>query len=294
MIVVPGPASKELGLNIARILGVKVVPIEFKHFPDGESYIRFTESTQGENVVIVQTTGPPQDTSLIQLLLLIDTAKELGAKSIAAVVPYVAYGRQNSRFRDGEAISSKTVFRLLKNVDIDHFITVNFHVPEILKGLKTPFENVSAIQPLAEHMLSYGLSGAFSLAPDEGAIKLVEESSKILKGGYGWLRKERDKVTGDVAFNTSSLEVKGKDVVIFDDIISSGSTMISAVKILKTLGTKRIYVACVHPLLIGNALQKVLAEGALSIVGTDCVRSLVSSLSVAPLLADILRRCFCV
>jgi len=292
MIIVPGPASKDLGFRIANSMGIEAVPLEFKRFPDGESYFRFTKNLENEDVVIVQTTGPPQDVNFLQLLLLIDAARDLGSKSVTAVVPYVAYGRQARRFLNGEAISSRTVFKLLETVDIDYFITFDYHNPEILNYFKNHVENLTAVPSLAKFMNGYSLKGAFSLAPDDGAIELVKVASNILEGDYGWLKKTRDKVTGEITIKVDNLNVKGKDAVVFDDIISTGSTMTSAVKILKSQGARRVYAACVHPLLIGDAKEKILREGALEIVGTDCVPSPVSVVSVAPVVAEALRRHF--
>jgi len=290
MKIVPGPASTDLGLKISQLLGTKPVLMEYKRFPDGEFYIRFAEEVKGEDVVIVQTTGPPQDSNLLQLLLLTDTAKDLGAKSIIAVVPYVAYGRQEKRYMPGETVSFDTVLKLIRSVDVDYIITVNFHSPDMLESLGKYFTNLSAMPSLANYMLRYKLNGAFSLAPDDGAIEFVKVTSKILKGDYGWLEKKRDRVTGGISVELKALNVKGKDVVIFDDMISSGSTMITAVKILKEQGARRIYAACVHPLLVGDAKEKLMREGILEIIGTDSVPSSVSVVSVAPLVAEALKR----
>ncbi len=289
MKIVCGPASSDLGLKIASTLKVHTVPMEYKRFPDGEFYIRFTEDISGEDVVIVQTTGPPQDSNFLHLLLLADAAKDLDAKSIILVVPYVAYSRQEERYRSGEAVSADTVFKLIRDLEIDLFVTANFHSPQLLNSLGNRFENLSAIPSLAKYMLRYNLNGAFSLAPDDGAIELVRSASKILNGDWGWLEKTRDKLTGAVSFNLKALNVKGKDAIIFDDIISTGSTMIHAVKALKEQGARRIYAACVHPLLIGDSKERILQEGALEIIGTDSVQSSVSPVSIAPLVAEALK-----
>ncbi|MFH0896579.1 MAG: ribose-phosphate diphosphokinase [Candidatus Bathyarchaeota archaeon] len=290
MKIVSGPASKSLGLSIATILGVHEVPMEYKHFPDGEFYIRFVEDISGEDIVIVQTTGPPQDSNFLHLLLLVDAAKDLGAKSVIAVVPYVAYGRQEERYRIGEAVSANTIFKLIRDVGIDLFVTADFHDPKLLESLGKRFENLSAIPSLAQYMLRYNLNGAFSLAPDDGALEFVKTTSKILKGGWGWLEKKRDRVTGEVSFELKALGVKGKDVIIFDDIISTGSTMIQALRALKEQGARRIYVSCVHPLLIGDAKENILREGASEIIGTDSFQSSVSTVSIAPLIAEALKK----
>lgn len=290
MKIISGQASKELGYRIGNLLKEQVVPIEFKRFPDGEMYIRFAEDITDENVVIVQTTGPPQDSNFLQLLLLIDAAKDLGAKTIIAVVPYIAYGRQESRFRPGEAISAKTIFKLIRDIGIDFFITVDFHSPKLLETFGNQFLNLSAIPNLAEFLIRRNVSGAFSLAPDNGAIEFVKNTSKILNGDYGWLEKKRNRMTGEVIFELKALNVRNKDAVIFDDIISSGSTMLYAIKALKEQGARKIYAACVHPLLIGDAKEKILQEGALEIIGTDSIQSSVSLVTIAPLIAEKLKK----
>jgi len=288
MKIIPGPSSTKLGNSIAEILGIETVRIAHKKFPDGESYIRFEGEVAGEEVAIVQTTGPPQDTNLIQLFILADAAKDLGAKRVIAVVPYLAYARQDKRFLPGEAISIQTIGKLLKASGIDELLTVNVHQEKILEKFEIPARNISAIGLLANYFKSRGLEGAFALAPDKGASEFAIEASKILGGGYGWLHKERDRYTGEVKTEEKTLDVSGKDAIIFDDIISTGGTTANAVKILKKQGARRIFAACVHPLMIGNAKERILQSGAEEIVGTDSVPSDVTVVSLAPLLAKAL------
>ena len=288
MKIIPGPSSIKLGNSIAEILGIETVRIAHKKFPDGESYIRFEGEVAGEEVAIVQTTGPPQDTNLIQLFILADAAKDLGAKRVIAVVPYLAYARQDKRFLPGEAISIQTIGKLLKASGIDELLTVNVHQEKILEKFEIPARNISAIGLLANYFKSRGLEGAFALAPDKGASEFATEASKILGGGYGWLHKERDRYTGEVKTEEKTLDVSGKDAIIFDDIISTGGTTANAVKILKKQGARRIFAACVHPLMIGNAKERILQSGAEEIVGTDSVPSDVTVVSLAPLLAKAL------
>ena len=288
MKIIPGPSSTKLGNSIAEILGIETVRIAHKKFPDGESYIRFEGEVAGEEVAIVQTTGPPQDTNLIQLFILADAAKDLGAKRVIAVVPYLAYARQDKRFLPGEAISIQTIGKLLKASGIDELLTVNVHQEKVLEKFEIPARNVSAIGLLANYFKSRGLEGAFALAPDKGASEFAIEASKILGGGYGWLHKERDRYTGEVKTEEKTLDVSGKDAIIFDDIISTGGTTANAVKILKKQGARRIFAACVHPLMIGNAKERILQSGAEEIVGTDSVPSDVTVVSLAPLLAEAL------
>ncbi len=290
MIVIPGPASGKLGEKVAQLMNSRIVAVDLKTFPDGESRMRLDGDVEREEVVIIQSTGPPQDTCLMQLFLLIDAARDLGARKIVAVVPYLAYARQDKRFLPGEAVSIETVIKLLEASGIDRFLTVNTHEEGILKQFSVPAENLSAIGLLAEHFRNEGLDRSFSLAPDQGALELAEEAEKVLNGGCGWLRKERDRYTGEISVEAKKFDVKGKDVLIFDDIISTGGTIVAATRILKKQGAKRVYAACVHPLLIGEAQSKIMKSGAEGIVGTDCVSGPVSVVSVAPVIAEALSK----
>jgi ribose-phosphate pyrophosphokinase len=288
VIVVPGPASRNLGQKVAEKLDARIVSVNLKSFPDGEYCLRFEGDLAGEEVVVVQSTGPPQDTSIMQLLLMLDAAKDLGAEKVTAVVPYLAFARQDKRFLQGEVVSAETIVKLIEACGTNRLITVNIHSENTLKRFSVQTENLSAITLLAEHFKNRGLDGAFSLSPDKGAIGLAEEADRVLGGGCGWLRKERDRYTGEIQVEEKSLNVKGRDVVVFDDIISSGGTIARAVKMLKTQGARRVYAACVHPLLIGEAKQKIVQSGAEEIVGTDSIPSSVMRVSLAPLIAEAL------
>jgi ribose-phosphate pyrophosphokinase len=288
--VVPGPASIELGHRIADLLKAKVVDIDFKRFPDGESYVRFEDSVKDQDITIVQTTSPPQNENLIQLFLIADNAKEMGAKSITAVVPYFAYARQDSVFRSGEALSVKTIVTLLKTCGVGRIITVNSHNPTVLKKMPVPIDDLSAISLLAQHFRGKGFKNAFSISMGKKGLLTAAEADKVLHGGCDYIPTQRDRVTGVVTIEKKTLPVKGRIAIVFDDIISSGGTMIKAVSLLKEQGAKQVYAACVHPLLIGDTKERILKAGADEVVGTDTVPSSVSKVSVAPLIAEALKK----
>lgn len=292
MKIIPGPASKELGKRIAKLLNTETVPVFFETFPDGESYIRFdAETLQDENVVIVQTTSPPQDQRLIQLLLMADNALDMKAKSIIAVVPYFAYSRQDKRFLPGEVFSIKTIVKLLKDCGVNRIITVNAHNPKVLKTFKILVEDLSAIPLLAEYFKAKGLGdNPVSLSLGKKALSMATEADSVLKGGFDYISTKRDVITGSVTLEEKELPIKNRDVIIFDDIISSGGTMAKALKLVKAHGAKKVYVACVHPLLMGDAQKRILENGAEEIIGTDSVPSPVSKVSIAPLISKVLTR----
>jgi ribose-phosphate pyrophosphokinase len=290
MKIIPGPASRELGEAVAKLLNTKTVPMFFKTFPDGESYLRFeTESLQDEDVVIVQTTSPPQDQRLLQLLLMADNALDLKARSITAVVPYFAYSRQDKRFLPGEAFSIRTIVRLLEKCGVSKIITVNAHSPSLLRTFSIPVNDLSAIPTLAEYFKANRLvENPVSLSLGKKAVNVAAEADSILKGGYGYISTKRDVQTGNVTLEEKQLPIQNRDVVIFDDIISSGGTMAKAVKLAKNQGARKAYAACVHALLMGDSQKKILENGADGIVSTDCVPGPLSRVSIAPLVSKAL------
>ncbi len=153
MKVISGPASKELAEAVSAQTGYPNVPVVSKIFPDGESYVRLDGNVQGEEVAIVQTTCPPmQDGRLFQLAFMADSAKRAGAKKVTAVVPYLAYARQDKMFLSGEGISVETIARMLKAAGIDEFLTVNIHSEPTLAQFPFPAKTLSAI-PLHRRLL---------------------------------------------------------------------------------------------------------------------------------------------
>ncbi len=290
MIVISAPASRDLGLKVAGLLGVKAVEVESKFFPDGETYLRFTDDPGSEEVVIIQSTYPPQDTHLLQLLLLADNAVRLGAEAVTAVVPYLAYSRQDRAFRPYEAVSIKTVLKLIEGCGVTRLMTFNIHEPSVLGDIEVRTENLSAVPLLIEYLAGLGLEGAVAFAPDGKAVKMAMEVDKVLRGGYGWFAKKRDRLTGEIEMAINSkVDVEGKDAIIVDDIISSGSTTVTAVRELKARGARRVYAACVHPLLSPGAHEKIMKAGAEALIGTDTIPSEVSLVTVAPTIAQALK-----
>jgi len=289
MKIVSGPASTELGEKVAGLLGLETVPLASKTYPDGESYVRLESKVENEELVIVQTTSPPQDTRIMQLAFIADAAKRHGAKRVTAVVPYLAYARQDRVFLEGEAISVEVVARVLKSAGIDSLITVNIHQEKVLSKFPFPTRTISAIPLLADYLRQKGYQKAFALAPDRGALRLVEEAAEILGGECGFLEKHRDRYTGQIVTEKKTLDVYGKKVIVFDDIISTGGTIAAAAKIVKAVGASAVCAACVHPLLIGDAEKRIIDSGVDEIVGTDAVPSHVSKVSLAPLIANALK-----
>jgi ribose-phosphate pyrophosphokinase len=285
MIVVPGPSSPNLGRGVAEIMGARVVPVEYKNFPDGESYVRVAGGVKGEDVVLVHTTYPQPDKRLVELLLLIDALRDLDAASIRAVVPYMAYARQDTRFRDGEAVSIKTLFRAIEAAGCDEFYTVDLHKESSLEAFGIKAKNLYASEVISSHLRKIGLEKAYVLSPDKGALNIAKRVADLLGAEYGHFEKTRDRITGAISVKGERIEARGRSVVITDDLISTGGTIANACRLVKDAGAERVVAVCTHPLLVAGAYERMKASGVDEVLGTDTIEGEVSRISVAPLIA---------
>jgi len=284
MKVVAGSASLGLGRELGRVLKASVVDVAFeKHpggFPDGEKYVRLLDPVRGEHVVLVQSTHPAD--KLVELFLLQDAIAEEGAKKVSLVIPYFGYGRQDKRFESGEPVSARAIARRLQ-VQADDVLTVSGHDPRILTFFDIPARDVSGIPALARHFEGQAMD--LVLAPDDNAERFARELGERLGLEWDFLEKKRiDSFT--VQVTPKELDAKGRNVVIVDDVISTGTTIATAAKLLREQGTKRVVAACVHGVFAANALQRLQACD--EVVATDTLLSPATKVSVAPEIAAAL------
>lgn len=290
MLIVSGPASPMLARRVADAMKTDVMQLEQKVFPDGETYIRFPESVAGKQVVVVQSCYPPQNKNLIDLLFILDAAREMGAKEVAAVVPYFAYARQDDAYRSGEAVSARTSARLIEAAGASHFLTVDIPSNKALRFFTIHSENLTCMNLIATYLKTRSLESPYVLAPDDGAIPLAQTVSTNLRCEYAWFEKLRDRVTGAVSTSGKDVNLKGRDAIIVDDVISTGKTIANAAQIAKKQGAKRVIAACAHLLLTGDAEQTLRSSGVDESIGTDSIESRPQLVSIAPVLAEALRK----
>ena len=286
-LILGGSASQKLAAKIAKELKMPLIPIETRRFPDGERYIRIKGEIDDE-VIVVQSTGYPQDENLIELFLILKNLKCMGIKKIKVVIPYFGYGRQERRFKSGEAVSAVIIADLLEFAGADEIFCINLHEENITEFFQIPVHNLSAMLPIANY-IKENLDNPVIIAPDKGALGFAKEIADILQCEYDYLEKTR--ISPEVVeTKPKNLDVKGKDAVIIDDIISTGGTIVNAVEILKEHGATKVIVSCVHPVLVEDALLKIFATGVDDVIATDTLLSDVSMISVAPLVADALKK----
>ncbi|MHC1566401.1 MAG: ribose-phosphate diphosphokinase [Candidatus Syntropharchaeia archaeon] len=269
MKIVSGPASQNLAARVAKEMNCELVPCEFKCFPDGEVYTR-VEGVEGE-VTIIQSMG--SDTDIVYLLQLIDACED--ADRINVVIPYFRYARQDKRFKRGEPISAKTIARMIAG---DRIYVINLHSRKVLDYFNAKVVELDAV-PLLGRYISEKIDDPLLIAPDEGAAHLVEE----LEFDYEILSKTRIS-SEEVSIERKEIDVKGRNVVMVDDIVSTGGTMEKAAQMLREGGVKSIYVACIHGLFVGNAILRLFRAGIEEIFATDTIESSLSVVSVAPII----------
>jgi len=289
MIVIGGSSSQALASKVAGELGTEAGALELRRFPDGEKYLRVLTDIKDKNVAVIQSIHHTPDELLFEFLLLTDTLKDLGARKVIAFIPYFAYARQDERFKTGEALSFKTVTKLIESVGTDEVYTIDMHQHRVLKSsevFKIPSHNLSAMPLLADYAEKAGkLEKPLVIGPDAEAEQWAKIAAERLHTDYDVFEKTR---LGDahVEVRPRRADAKGRDVLIVDDIISTGGTIVEAVKILKSQGARRIQVACTHPILAPGAVDKINKVGVQDVFGTDTVPSPISLVTVAPLIAE--------
>jgi len=288
-LVLAGPASEGLGRALAEKLGLPQLKAQFKVFPDGETRFSSEEKVAGKNIILVQSTYPPVDAHLFQLMLASHHLSQEGAK-VTAVVPYLAYARQDKEFLPGEGVTLGVVAHLMRSVGVRRLVTVDIHSAEGLSLFSFPIYSVSAIPSLVEYAKSeLDLSNPVVISPDFGGSRRTEAFAQLYGAKFLQLSKARDRVTGDVTLKDAKLEVDGKEVVIVDDIISTGGTVRAAAEVAKKQGAKAVLAVCVHGLFAGGAIEKLQKAGVDTIVSTNTVPGQYSEVDVSDALVAHLK-----
>jgi len=289
MLIVAGSASSKLAERVAKQLKCELTKPELKRFPDGELYVRIPADIKGEDVAIIQSTCYPPNQNYMELFLLLDAARDLGAEEITAIIPYFAYARQDKRFKGGEAVSLHTVAKLIESVGTNRVFTVDMHAHRIggvQEIFKIPARNLTAAPLLANYLVAnYQLEDPVIIGPDEEAERWAMDAGEALDADWDYMIKKR-LGPKEVEIKPRKLEVEGRDAMVIDDIISTGETMVEAIKITKRRGARKIYAACTHAVIAGDALEKVRKAGAEDIFATDTIEHEISKVSVASLIAD--------
>ena len=271
--IIAGPSSLDLGRSIAKHLEAEFVPVDLKIFPDGESKI-IVRKVEKDYCIIVQSIYPPTDRHLLQALMMIKRCSDNGSANVWAIMPYMAYSRQDREFLDGEVISTALVAKLVETVGTKRLITVDIHSPASLSYFSIDTQNISAVGLLAEYAANkIKLNAPIVVSPDLGGAKRAVEFARILGTDMVALTKSRDKDTAQVFIEEKELNsnVVGRDLILLDDMISTGESIVEACRFLSRYSPNKIYAMCTHALLIGDAMTRIRAAGVEEIISTNSI-----------------------
>ena len=273
--------SQVLATQVAKALKTTVVDVKYSRFPDGEHYLQAGEID--DEMVIVGSVV--DNDSLVQLMLLVDACDTATNR---LVLPYMAYARQDKRFKAGEPISSRVVARAL-SPGVSDVITVNIHEKEVLKSFSVPAHNLSLAKDIGCFIRSLNLDNPLILAPDEGAMVFAEQVASV--GGWEYDHLEKTRLSGiEVRMTPRQLSAATRSVVIVDDIISTGGTIATAAAMLYQQGAKDVFTACVHGVFTGGAYVRLMATGIRDVICSDTIERSCSRISAADRIAEALRK----
>ena len=282
------------GLHLAKSIALKIKKphsaLEVTHFPDSEIKLRFKVNVKNKVVVLVQSFYNNVNDCVIEALFAAETAKDLGAKNVILVAPYFPYLRQDKRFNPGECISLKTI---AKNIDEDfdeiYIIDPHLHRAKTLKNIFRIKSHRLTADPLIANYIKNRIKNPLIIGPDVESYKWAEKTAKIIGCESAILRKERYSSRKVKVSLNKKIDIKNKNIVIVDDIISTGHTLLETIKLLRKLGAKKITCICIHGIFVENAFEK-LKKAGVEVICSNTIPHESSKLDVSKLIVDALRR----
>jgi ribose-phosphate pyrophosphokinase len=288
-----GQASRYLAERIAASYGKKLGNVKVTHFSDGEFQPSFEETVRGNELFIIQSTFAPAD-NLLELLLMIDAAKRASAKSIVAVIPYYGFARQDRKDKPRVSVGAKLIANLLTAAGVNRIITMDLHSDQIQGFFDLPVDHMYASSIIIPYLQKLGLPRLAIASPDTGGTKRAAAYAKFLNCDLVICFKQRAKANV-IKEMTLIGEVRGKDVVIIDDIIDTGGTITKAAQMMMDEGANSVRCACTHPILSGEAFGLLEKSPLCEIIVTDTIplkkpHQKITVLTTADLFADVIGR----
>src|ERR671937_465713 len=270
LMVFSGRSHPDLAAQIAQQLGVNLGDLELTTFANGETYVRYTESTRGADVFIVQTGAEPVDRNLMELLLMIQAAKLASAKRITAVIPWFPYSRQDRKAKPREPISGRLIADMLQLAGADRVLTMDLHAGQIQGFFTIPVDHMTALPLFARHFRDLGLFGedVVSVAPDAGRAKYALRFAEMIGADFAIMHKTRP-AHDVVAVAEITGKVRDTIAIVGDDVIMTGGTLLANVDVLRAAGARDVWVFATHGLFSGGALAKFHDADITGIVVTD-------------------------
>jgi len=295
LMVFSGRANRPFAEKIAKELEQPLGRCLIKQFSDSEIWVKFNDNIRGSDVFIVQSTNPPAE-NLLELLIMIDAAKRASARKVVAVIPYFGYARQDRKDQPRVSITAKLVANLITAAGADRVITMDLHAPQIQGFFDMPVDHLYSSAVLVKHFKKQKIPRLAIASPDVGGIKMARAYAKRLEADLIVIDKRRPRQNEAEVMNIIG-DVKGKNILIVDDLIDTAGTLCNAVNALKESGAKDVYAACTHAVLSGSAIERIKNSGLAKIVVTDSLPingncSKIEVESVAWIFAEAMKRTF--
>lgn len=294
--LISGTANQVLAGRIAETLDVPLTDPRLRRFPDGEINVKIEDSMRGHDVFVIQPTSPPVNEHLMELFIILDALRRASAGRVTAVIPYYGYARKERKTQPREPISAKLIANFITLAGADRLLLFDLHAEAIEGFFDVPTDHLSPHKIFSEYLKSKGLNHLTVVAPDAGGGRRAEAVANDLNApiAFGYKRRSGD---DEVEMIAVSGDVKGRDCVVVEDIITTGGTIAKVAQALHKQGANRVLVAASHPVLTGDAVERMRKADVEEVIVTDTVPisedkkgPLIKVLSVAPLLAEAIIR----
>jgi ribose-phosphate pyrophosphokinase len=288
-----GRVTKDLATRIAASYGQTLGEVAVGEFADGEFQPSLEETVRGQDVYIIQSTVPPAD-NLFELLLLVDAAKRASARRVVAVIPYFGFARQDRKDKPRVSIGAKLVANLLTAAGVDRIVTMDLHADQIQGFFEVPVDHLFASSIFVPYLQSLNTPNLVLASPDTGGTKRANAYAKYLNAEMAFCYKQRKKAN-IIESMTVIGDVEDRDVILVDDIIDTGGTLVKAAGLMMDKGAKSVRAMCTHAVLSGNAIEKIDKSALTELIVTDTIplkhtSSKIKVLTVANLFADVIHR----
>ncbi len=293
-----GTSSQNLTGRIARYLDIEVGRAHVGRFPDGETLVKLDDDVRGRDCFVVQSTCPPVNDTLMELLIFIDCLRRASARRITAVVPYFGYARQDRKTEGRTPITAKLVANMIAQAGAQRVLTMDLHADQIQGFFDLPLDHLTAEPVITGHFKKHGLGKIVTVSPDVGNMKKANSYASRLGGDFAVIDKRRR--DGDSIEMVNLIgDVRDRDVLIFDDMITTAGTVCGAARFLRDRGAKSVTVSATHPIFATPAVDRLLGSGIDHICVTDTIPlssdarerlSNITVLSVAELMGEAIRR----
>ncbi|HEV2437542.1 MAG TPA: ribose-phosphate pyrophosphokinase [Verrucomicrobiae bacterium] len=295
MKIFSGTANEPLARAICKSISMELGKCSIQPFPDGETFIKIEENVRGEDVFVVQPTSPPTNHNLMELFIMIDALRRASASRITAVLPFYGYARQDRKDQPRVPITAKLIANLLVASGVNRILTVDLHAQQIQGFFDIPVDHLYAAPVMYEYLKKKKLPDLVVVSPDVGGLKMAHAYSQVLESGLAIVAKRRKSAT-EVESMAVIGEIRGKNILLVDDLTETAGTLTAAAALLKKKGAKQILACVSHAILNNVGIERLRKSVIDELITTDTVQRpaidgvKITTLSVAGLLGEAIKR----